>query len=489
MANRKEYSMNLAKANVYVSENTVSDGEKPVFHVTPPVGWMNDPNGFSEYGGKIHLFYQFHPYGTQWGPMHWGHVTSKDMLNWKNEPIALAPDQEYDRDGCFSGTALETGGTHVLAYTGVVRGTGRNGTQVEFQNQCLAVGDGTTYEKKGLILRGEQLPDGFSRNDFRDPKIWEEDGVYYLIAGSRGEKGHGQILLFSGRELTKWSYESVLADSIGIGGGMWECPDFFPFGGKHMLICSPQEMRAQKYEFHNGYQSIYFLGEYDRERHEFKKGEPRSLDYGLDFYAAQTTALSDGRRVLIGWMKSWQNDFTPPDRKWNGMMTLPRELELKGDTLIQKPVRELERYRKNKVSYEREEISERKSLSGIRGRVIDLTVEITGGDFREFTIDVANNDAYTTSYTYDRVKRLLETDRTYSGLNCDVVCQRKMRVEEKEGRLKLRFVMDRDSVEMFVNNGEQVSSTVICTPQEADGIVFSCDGRAEVNITKYDIVF
>lgn len=480
--------MDLAKADEYVKANMVSCGEKPVFHVTPPVGWMNDPNGFSEYNGKIHLFYQFHPYSTKWGPMHWGHVTSKDMLHWKYEPTALAPDQEYDRDGCFSGTAIEADGKHVLVYTGLIYGADSEGNQIEVQNQCLAVGDGITYEKQGLIIRGEELPEGFSRNDFRDPKIWEDEGVYYLAVGSRDAEKNGQILLFSSETLMEWNYEGVLADSIGIGGGMWECPDFFPLGDKYVLICSPQEMRAQGYEFHDGYQSIYFSGAYDKERHRFEKGAPRSLDHGLDFYAAQTTELSDGRRVLTGWMKSWENDYIPPGQRWNGMMTVPRELSFKGDTLIQEPIREFKNYRRNKVCYKGVEVTESRSLSGIRGRVIDLTVEIAEGDFREFTIDVANNGEYTTTYTYDRVKKRLETDCTHSDRNSGVTFQSVMKAEEKDGRMKLRFVMDRYSVELFVNDGEQVSSAVIYTPQEADEIVFACDGRARIDVTKYDIV-
>ena len=127
------------------------------------------------------------------------------------------------------------------------------------------------------------------------------------------------------------------------------------------------------------------------------------------------------------------------------------------------------------------------SLPGVNGRVMDMTVEITEGDFREFTIDVANNGEYTTTYTYHRNKKLLETDRTYSGLCSDMVCHRMMEVEETDGRLKLRFIMDRYSVEVFVGDGEKVSSTVIYTPREADRVVFACDGTAKIDVVKYDI--
>ena len=118
-----------------------SKTSKPLFHVSAPVGWINDPNGFSVFKGKIHLFYQYHPYNTEWGPMHWGHSVTSDMIRWQQLPVALAPDQEYDAFGCFSGSAIEVGDQHVLLYTGVSKTT-RNGQVIERQNQCLAYGDG-----------------------------------------------------------------------------------------------------------------------------------------------------------------------------------------------------------------------------------------------------------------------------------------------------------------------------------------------------------
>ena len=483
----EDFDMDLAQADEYIRKHQVDSGEKPVFHVTPPVGWMNDPNGFSVYGGNIHLFYQFYPYDTKWGPMHWGHVTSKDFVSWKYEPVALAPDAEFDGAGCFSGSAIEADGKHVLAYTGVRREKDGGGNERDVQNQCLAVGDGISYEKKGLIISGQDLPEGFSRTDFRDPKLWKEDGAYYLAAGNCNENGDGQVVLFFSSDLKEWNYQGVLAGGDGTFASTWECPDFFTLDGQSVLICSPQNLKAQKYEFHNGHNNVYFFGTYDKARHRFHTGEPHSLDYGLDFYAAQTTELPDGRRVLIAWMQSWHTNLLPEGQKWHGMMTVPRELTIRGERILQKPVRELEQYRCNEVSHQGVEITGHRSLSGIRGRIMDMTVEIMGDAFREFAIDVANNEAYTTTFTYHREKGLLETDRTYSGLRSDMVCRRLMEVEEKEGKLKLRFLMDKYSVEVFVGDGEKVSSTVIYTPMEADQVVFSCDGTAKINVVKYEI--
>ena len=145
---------------------------RPRFHMTPCVGWTNDPNGFSFYRNQYHLFYQYNPYKTVWDSMHWGHVVSDDLLNWKYLPCAMAPDEPYDSDGVFSGSAIELpDGKQLLMYTGVLKEGGDHGKDI--QTQCIAVGDGLDYHKyeNNPVLDASDLPDGMSRNDFRDPKI------------------------------------------------------------------------------------------------------------------------------------------------------------------------------------------------------------------------------------------------------------------------------------------------------------------------------
>lgn len=218
----------LEKAELYQRQNRINKKDKPVFHFTPPVGWLNDPNGFSLYQGKIHLFYQYHPYSTEWGSMHWGHSVSEDFVKWEELPVALAPDQDYDAAGCFSGSAIETEDGHVLVYTGVVEKEKEDGTREIIQHQCLAVGDGICYEKvkDNPVIPACLLPDDLSGTDFRDPKIWNEYGTYYLVAGCRNEKWDGRAVLFASEDLQSWRFLSVLADNRGKYGKMWECPDF-----------------------------------------------------------------------------------------------------------------------------------------------------------------------------------------------------------------------------------------------------------------------
>ena len=158
---------------------------------------------------------------------------------------------------------------------------------------------------------------------------------------------------------------------------MWECPDFFPLGNRQVLMVSPQDMRAVGYEFHNGNNSVFIYGHYDKLTHQFEREKIMSVDYGLDFYAPQTLQTADGRRIMIGWMQSWDAKLTNDFCNWSGMMTLPRELVLREGRIYQSPVRELEPYRKNKVEYIGKKISETAVLEGIRGRVIDLQVDVT----------------------------------------------------------------------------------------------------------------
>ena len=170
----------LNKARAYEDQfaSYVPEAERSMFHVTGPIGWINDPNGFSVYRGEYHLFFQYHPYKPVWGPMHWGHVKTRDFIRWERLPAALAPDMPYDKDGCFSGSAIELpDGRQLLMYTGVREEYQPDGTLKPYQTQCLAVGDGKDYEKidANPVLTAKDLPKGGSESDFRDPNIWKEE--------------------------------------------------------------------------------------------------------------------------------------------------------------------------------------------------------------------------------------------------------------------------------------------------------------------------
>ena len=194
----------LAKARSYEEhmETFIDRDDRPCFHLSSRVGWMNDPNGFAFYKGEYHLFYQYSPYTITWAPMHWGHAVSKDLLSWKNLPCALAPDMPYDNlGGCFSGSAIELpDGRLMLMYTGAGQnGKKEDGSPREFQTQCLAIGDGKDFQKYegNPVIDGDSLPEGSSKEQFRDPKIWrEDDGTYRAVVASLGPDNSGRIVVY-----------------------------------------------------------------------------------------------------------------------------------------------------------------------------------------------------------------------------------------------------------------------------------------------------
>lgn len=465
------------------------DQKRPVFHFSNPVGWMNDPNGFSEYKGEHHLFFQYYPYATQWNSMHWGHARSRDFIRWEYLPAALAPDCAYDNFGVFSGSAIEDGDRQVLIYTGVEEKILENGEKRIRQNQCIAIGDGIDYQKleQNPVVSADMLPEGSSREDFRDPKMWKEDGRYYMVAGSRSGDGSGQIALFYADTLGEWRFAGILDRSENKCGKMWECPDFYPLADKQILMISPQEMEAEGLEFHSGNNTAFLIGSYEKREFRFKRENIQSVDYGLDFYAPQTMLTADGRRVMIGWMQSWDNPIYPDGQPWSGMMTIPRELSLRNGRVCQRPVRELDAYRKNKVSYQDVCMEKKISLDGIEGRCMDLELRLKGGSCGKDRIRLASDGRLYSEIVYDREEQVLTFDRTHSGLKKDTISTRSMKAESINGVLDLRILLDRYSVEIFVNGGERVMTSLIYTPYTAAQISFAGSKKTYLDVTKYEV--
>lgn len=485
-------SEKLAKAIAYEAKKKKERDEdkRPVFHVTPTTGWCNDPNGFSRFGEEYHLFYQYYPYENKWGPMHWGHCRTKDFIKWEELPCALAPDMEYDGQGCFSGTAVEHEGKHILMYTSVLEKDLEDGTHMVRQTQSIAIGDGENYEKvaENPVITADCLPEGSSPVDFRDPKIWKEDGRFYALIGSKAEDGSGQLALFTSEDALHWNYEKMIDQCKNRYGKMWECPDFFALDGCQVLIVSPQFMRAEGLEFHNGNNSIYFTGDYEKETMTYTRGDARQVDYGMDFYAPQTVETTDGRRVMIAWLQSWDNFMTPEDMDWTGLMTIPRELHVKDGSLVQLPVREIENYYTGERSYENVSLENQSvELDGITGRSFDMTVEVKKEDLEGFSILLGCDDENYTELYYNRYQELFTVDRTYSGLVRDVICSRSMKVANEKETIKFRIVMDKYTIEVFANDGKQAMTTLIYTDLKSQGIVFSSDGKATFSVTQHTI--
>ena len=463
---------------------------RPLFHLTPLVGWMNDPNGFCWYKGQFHLFYQYHPFSRHWGPMHWGHAVSKDLLHWTYMPCALAPDTEADAGGCFSGSAVEMpDGRLMLCYTGVQPvGTFRRETQA----QCIAIGDGKDFEKSLLnpVIRPTHLPKGYSGFDFRDPKIRRRsDGSYQLVVACLHEERKGTVLLMESRDGLDWRFAGEVDASGGEYGRMWECPDFFELDGTHVLLVSPQEMHARE-EFHAGFGNMAILGSFDEKERRFERKSIQPVDHGLNYYASQTLRTPDGRRIMIGWMDNWETCKEAPRRHpWYGQMSVPRELRVENGRLMQKPVREIESMWADTVSCGMVPIREETALPGVRGRLMDMTVTVfpENSACRRFTIHVAKDRNHDVQIQCDLARGELVFDRSHGGSHRDIVHTRHVPAEARDGKLTLRLLMDRESIELFINDGERVVTSLIPTPMEADQITFAADAVIPVSVEAHPL--
>lgn len=478
-------------------EQLIKKEDRPAFHLSARVGWMNDPNGFSYYNDQYHMFYQYHPYDSHWGPMHWGHAVSKDLIHWEYLPAALAPDSYYDRDGCFSGSAITLpDNRQMLMYTSVIYERDISGEKREVQGQCIAVGDGLDYEKyeENPVLTEADLPNGGSRFDFRDPKVYvNKDGTYNcLIANNRIDHG-GQFLLYSSEDAIHWKYVKIFAENNYRIGLMWECPDFFELDGEYILLASAQDMMPKGLEYHNGNGTFYLVGDYNSNTETFTEKDNHTIDYGIDFYAPQTILSLDGRRIMIGWMQNWDTcNLHTKSIPWFGQMSIPRELSVKNSILYQTPIRELESLRCNGVMYtdvilDNEEIE----LDDVKGRMIDMTVEVEPVDslymYQKFSIHFAKSDQYHSTVSFRPYDSTVKIDRKFSGSRRAIIHQRRAEINHENGKIKLRLLLDRFSAELFINDGQKAMSMTIDTPLDAEAVSFYVDGKVNIKVIYYEM--
>ena len=482
-------SVLLSRARAYEAERLpkVSPSVLPRFHVTGGIGWLNDPNGFSIYKGEYHLFFQYYPYATHWSDMHWGHVKTRDFIRWTHLPCAMAPDEEYDRRGCFSGSAVELeDGRHLLMYTGV----GQADSGEDIQTQCLAFGDGLDYEKYqgNPVIGAELLPEGGSHVHFRDPKITKTDDGFIVVAGNLHADGNGAVLMFKSADALNWRYAGEVASSGNRFGRMWECPDLFRLDGKDVLLVSPQEVKGDNKTFLYGNTTLCLIGKLNPDSSLTRETE-QTIDYGLDFYAPQTVLTADGRRVMIAWMQYWNSvDIRPAEEKpFFGQMTLPRELNVRDGRLIQSPVRELEAYRGERTVCRNITVSEKTEVQGVCGRCLDFTVDVRPGGkpFDSFTVNVAEGNGYVTAVRFDPAESSLLVDRSKSGFPESVLNRKEFAVRDRRGEVSLRIILDRCSMEIFVNGGEQAASFVLFAPENAGGISFEAEGTAVADVESF----
>jgi len=466
---------------------------RPQFHFTPPANWMNDPNGMVYFEGEYHLFYQYHPYGTIWGPMHWGHAVSKDLVYWEHRPIALKPDEN---GAIFSGSAVidwnNTAGFGEETMVAIFTHAGDNG---QVQSIAYSQDKGRNWIKYegNPVLKEERFV------DFRDPKVfWHQPTEQWVMILASGQT----VCIYHSPNLKDWTFASEFGQGIGSHDGVWECPDLFPLlvdgdpsKTKWVMLVSIGNDPA----FPEGSRTQYFTGEFNG--HTFVNDEAseavRWLDYGRDNYAGVSWSdipAEDGRRIYIGWMSNWKYANLTPTEGWRSAMTIPRELALESRNgeiaLIQRPVQELDKLRVPVLSLKdvsSEEVQNR--LSELQMDSFEMIADFETGTKEAFGFKVRVSANQETVIGYLPESSELFVDRTQSGeinFHEQFACRHVVKLEAGNSRLRLHVFVDSSSLEVFADNGRTVITDLIFPDPDANGLeIYVTDGS--INLHSFEI--
>lgn len=441
-----------------------ADRYRQRFHLMPPVGWMNDPNGLCWFRGQYHVFYQYGPFDPTGGVKCWGHWSSPDLLHWTQQPVMLYPDQTWDIHGAYSGSALVEDDALYLYYTGNVKHPGEGFDYINSgrgHNTALAISrDGVTVQRNLLLMENSDYPDGLSCH-VRDPKVWKQDGSYYMVLGARTVDSRGELLVMQSADKLHWTHINTITTPE-VFGYMWECPDLFEVDGQCIVALSPQGVSRAGNKYQNIYSCGYFplYGDF---RGDYTLGAYRELDVGFDYYAPQSFVAPDGRRLAIGWMGMPDADYTNPTTRhgWQHCMSVPRELHWNGTQLTAQPVRELEQLRG---------VGQTVSFDGCTTIPLPVGADICIQNQGGAALRVSFADGAVIDYA-DGLLTLTLSQDTGAG--------RTQRVAELTQLRTLRILMDTSSLELFINDGEQVMSTR-WYPTQADSLHLTGCGRADV---------
>ena len=468
-------SSGVKKEPSELCQKLASDPLRPQYHLLPASNWMNDPNGPIYFRGRYHMFYQYNPKGAVWGNMNWAHASSKDMVYWRHEPIAISPTAGgFDTDGVFSGTVVVDQGVPTVIYTAVspppvpelatIREPGHTWREV----QCLAVShdaDLTHWDKSAepVIL---SPPPGLDVAGFRDPFMWKEGNSWLLGLGSGVRGKGGMVLLYESPDLRHWTYLHPLYESVSKTGkdDMWECPDFFPLGGKHVLLFSADR------------KVLWKVGTYkDRQFTPEKEGV---VDFGA-FYAAKSMLDEDGNRILWGWIPERRPEAEHAAAGWAGAMALPRLLSLTADGELQTEVDEgVHKLRHGHAGLPRETGVAARNRALESFRIEDLAAELSV----EFRLKA--NQSFT-------VRLRSEDGESFAALTCSSKeGGRELTVNDttvplhgpSDSPVRLHAFLDGSVLEVFVNGTTAVTARVYTIPKwplvvrlEGDATVDSLD--------------
>jgi fructan beta-fructosidase len=440
----------LACFTTVLAQKPYDELYRPQVHFSPKTSWMNDPNGLIYFKDTYHLFYQYYPDSIVWGPMHWGHAISRDLIHWKQVSIALFPDS---LGYIFSGSAVvDSHNTSGFAAGGKIPliaiftqhdPVGEKVGTNKFQNQSIAFsmdnGDHWTKFASNPVLRTPGL------KDFRDPKVsWYPEQNKWIMVLAAGDR----VMFYSSKNLKKWEKETEFGAGIGAHGGVWECPDLIPFivNGKKiwLLIVSTNPGGIQ-----GGSGTQYFTGDFDG--HHFVPNDTaiRWLDYGADDYAGVSFSNTGNEKIFLGWMSNWQYANRVPTVKWRSAMTIPRKLDLK-------KIGQHYYTTMAPVSLKPITVSPKMSADNKINLQVPYRVDFTISNLHSFTIIYSNKPGQELRVGFDEEKNSFFIDRTKAGQSDFnphfAVIHYAPRIAKSKGST-LTIILDNSSLELFADEG------------------------------------
>ena len=466
------FSMTAIRGMVLGQPSSLNNSDeiyRPQIHFSPEAHWMNDPNGMVYNNGVYHLFFQYHPNSSVWGPMHWGHATSADMIHWKREAIAIFPDS---LGTIFSGSAVvdknnssgfgKKGQAPLVAIFTQHNMQGEKSGRNDFQNQSIAfsIDHGKTWTK----YAGNPVLKNPGITDFRDPKVmWYKPQKKWIMTLATKDR----ITFYSSRNLKDWKKESEFGETVGAHGGVWECPDLFTLDDNAkkiwVLIVNLNPGGPNR-----GSATQYFLGDFDGNKFTPYDTVARWIDYGPDEYAGVTWSNTGDRKIFLGWMSNWLYANVVPTETWRNAMTIPRELKLKhvGKEILitSQPVKELINIQSKPFVFSNLKIAKNINFRDLAvNEKFPCRINLNLDEIKDFSLVLANDVGDETVIGFDKKSNQYFIDRTKSGktdFQRDFAAKQVAPRFMDGNKMNISLVIDVSSVELFADNGFTVMTTI-----------------------------
>lgn len=443
------------------------------YHIQPETGLLNDPNGFSYFNEKWHLFYQAYPMGPIHGVKSWFHLTSENLIDWEKEGLALLPDSEYDSHGVYSGSAFPVKDKLFLAYTGNVR-------DQDWQRSSYQVG--AWMDKNNHIVKDDQPfisapPKGYT-NDFRDPQVFYQDDQYYLIIGAQNDTHEGKVLTYTSKDLSDWKLIGELNFTEKNMGFMVECPNLIFVEDKVVFIFCPQGLDKSILPYQNIYPNTYIIADsFDKNTNTLTSpSNLENLDEGFDVYATQAFNSPDGRSLAVSWVGLPETSYPSDKEGWAHCLSLVKELSIKDGKLIQLPAVETNELRKDKEIIEGCLATEKEVLFSTTENSYELNLQFEQG--AKGTLYLMTDEKMDSALTlsFDTENGTITVNRENSNTDFEKEFENKRSFSISQDALSLQIFVDRSVIEVFINNGQKVMTARVFPNSEQTGILLEGEG-------------